>query len=378
MNDHRNQTHALLRMSMCKNVGPHVIFSLLDYFGSPDRALTAPRAELAKVDGVPSDAVEGLVRGPAAGALSEELDLLEKHTVRLVPCFSDDYPKPLKELERGKPPLLRIKGTYEEQDSLCIALVGSRRCSHYGRKQASRLATQLASMGFTIISGFARGIDAAAHRGALRAGGRTIAVMGCGLAHTYPKEHSDMVEEVASNGALVSELPMDTPVMRSNFPPRNRLISGLSLGVVVVEAAKRSGSLITARWAAEHGKTVMAVPGNVDRTSSHGCHQLIRDGAILVENARDVAESLGPLSQPVKDPGTPDSEQETREMDDPRVLSLNKRERRIFELLGYSPRHIDSLVDETELPASMVSSALLTLEVKGLITQLSGSRYVRA
>ena len=377
MNDHESQTRALLRISLCKNVGPHVIFALLEHFGSPKVALEASRDQLKQVDGLPKDAIEGLIEGPSAGALSEELELLERHAVRLVPCFSEDYPDPLSELENGRPPLLRVKGTCEEQDSLAVALVGSRRCSHYGRKQAARLATQLASMGFTIVSGFARGIDAAAHRGALRAGGRTIAVMGCGLAHIYPQEHAEMVSEVANNGALVTELPMDTPVKRSNFPPRNRLISGLSLGVVVVEAATRSGSLITARWAAEQGKTVMAVPGNVDRASSHGCHKLIQDGAILVEDARDVAESLGPLSRPLPDPEATDEEAETGEMDDPRVLSLNKRERRIFELLGHSPRHIDSLVEETDLPVSMVSSALLTLEVKGLVTQLSGSRYVR-
>ena len=364
-------------MSFCRNVGPHVIFTLLEHFGTATRVLDASRKELQNVDGVPQRAVDGLIEGPSAGSLSNEMELLERQAVRLVPCLSDDYPAPLSELENGRPPLLRIKGTYDDQDSLAIALVGSRRCSHYGRKQAARLAMQLAGMGFTVVSGFARGIDAAAHRGALRAGGRTIAVMGCGLAHTYPKEHSDMIGQVADNGALMSELPMDTPVKRSNFPPRNRLISGLSLGVVVVEAAKRSGSLITARWAAEHGRTVMAVPGNVDRASSQGCHQLIRDGAILVENARDVVESLGPLSKPVKDPGVEDQAEEAGNLDDPRVLSLNKRERHIFELLGHSPRHIDSLVDETDLPVSMVSSALLTLEVKGLITQLSGSRYVR-
>lgn len=377
MDDHEEQTRALLALSLCENVGSGAIFRLLDHFGSARRALAASEGELRKVPGLSPEARQGALDGPPDGACADELERLRREGVRLIPCFSEDYPRPLTHLEDGRPPLLRVRGTYLEQDELAVAVVGSRRCSHYGRKQASRLAGRLAGMGFTVVSGFARGIDTESHRGALRAGGRTVAVIGCGLSHMYPPEHAELAAQVADNGALISELPMDTPVKRRNFPPRNRLISGLSLGVVVVEASRKSGTMITAGWAAEQGKPVMAFPGDADRATSHGCHSLIRDGAILVEDARDVVEALGPLSRPVKVAAGDEGQEAAEPIDDPRALSLNDRERRILGLVRRSPRHIDALIDEVDLPASIVSSALLTLEVKGLVTKLSGSRYVR-
>jgi DNA processing protein len=376
MGEREDETVALLTLTMCKGVGSSTVFALVERFGSARAALAASLGELEGVPGITNDAVRGILSPPAEAAVARELELMERHRVRLVPYLSDDYPAPLKHLDRSAPALLRIRGDCRREDQLAVALVGSRRCTVYGRQQASRIAADLAGMGFTIVSGMADGIDSAAHRGALLAKGRTIAVAGCGLARALSGEGAPLALEIAENGSLMSELPMEAPPRATNFPPRNRLISGLSLGVVVVEAASRSGSLITARLAGEQGKAVFAVPGNVDSPSSRGCHQLIRDGAILVEGARDVVEGLGPLSAPVE-LCVRESEGPTT-VEDARVLALNERERGILDLLGPSPRHIDEVVAEADLPTSIVSSTLLTLEIRGLVQQLAGQRYVRA
>jgi len=377
MRDSKEETLALLRLCLCENVGSGVVHVLIDKFGSAQDALKAPSRQLGIGGKIPGAAVRGIKTGPPEGALEKELELLERHGVRLVPFFSDDYPFPLKHLEADFPPLLWIKGTYMRQDVLAVAMVGSRRCSHYGKEQARRLAASLTGMGFTIISGLARGIDAAAHRGTLRAGGRTIAVVGSGLANIYPEDHAGLAQEISNDGALISELPMMTPPRAGNFPPRNRLISALSLGVLVVEAGARSGSLITASWAGQQGKQVFAVPGNVDSPTSHGCHRLIRNGAILAETAEDVVDGLGPLGEPLDLPGRTPTAEESRTVRDARVMALNGRERQIFDLLSSAPAPMDSLIAQMGLPASMVSSTLLTLEIKGLARKLPGNRYVR-
>jgi len=255
--------------------------------------------------------------------------------------------------------------------------VGTRRCTPYGRQQAGRLAADLAGMGFTIVSGLADGIDKAAHRGALLAKGRTIAVLGCGIATMLSSPDAEIALGIAESGALVSELPMEAPPRPGNFPYRNRLISGLSLATVVVEAADRSGGLITARLAGEQGRTVCAVPGNVDSPASRGCHALIRDGAVLVRSAHDVVEALGPLSEPIP-LASPEPDEGDRPVVDPRVLALNEREKSILDLVGANPQQIDELVAAADLPPSIVSSTLMTLEIRGLIRQLPGQRYVTA
>lgn len=301
---------------------------------------------------------------------------MERRHVRLVPFFSGDYPASLRHLDAAAPVLLRVRGDIRDEDRLAIAIVGSRRCSQYGRRRATRLAADLASMGFTVVSGLARGIDSEAHRGAIRGKGRTLAVLGRGLAHQLSRRRLELAMEIAENGALISELPMHVPPRAENFPPRNRIISGLSLGVVVVEAGRRSGSLITARHAGEQGRQVFAVPGDVDRPSSRGCHRLIRDGAVLVEDARHVVEELGPLSEPLNLPEPEEGEPEPP-LEDPRVLALNDREREVLEAVGQSPLHVDEIIEQTGHPASIIASTLMTLEIRGLIRQLSGQRYVR-
>jgi DNA processing protein len=376
MDDHREETLALLKLSLCDGVGNGTVHALVEHFGSAREVLEARRDSLRAVDGVGQGLADAVRRGPAQADVDRELDLMERRHVRLVPFFSEDYPGSLRHLDAAAPVLLRVRGDIRDEDRLAIAIVGSRRCSQYGRRRATRLAADLASMGFTVISGLARGIDSEAHRGAIRGKGRTLAVLGRGLAHQLPRRRLELAMEIAENGALISELPMHVPPRAENFPPRNRIISGLSLGVVVVEAGRRSGSLITARHAGEQGRQVFAVPGDVDRPGSRGCHKLIRDGAVLVEDARDVVEELGPLSEPLDLP-EPEEGEPQPPLEDPRVLALNDREREVLEAVGQSPLHVDELIEQTGHPASIIASTLMTLEIRGLVRQLSGQRYVR-
>jgi DNA processing protein len=382
MDDYREEALAVLSLTLCRGVSSGTVYTLMERFGSGRAALSASLAELQGVDGIGPAVAESIRRGAGEDKVARELDLMERHRVRLVPFFCEDYPAPLKHLDREAPALLRVKGEYRPADRLAVAIVGSRRCSAYGRQQASRLGCDLATMGFTVVSGMAAGIDTAAHRGALLGKGRTLAVLGCGLAYELPPEGMELAAEIVESGALLSELPMEAPPRPGNFPPRNRLVSGLALGVVVVEASTHSGSLITARLAGEQGRGVFAVPGPVDRPTSRGCHQLIRDGAVLVEDARDVVDGLGPLSAPIEMPPREDSadatESEPGLLTDPRVMALNERERHIYDLLERDPVHIDEVVTRTQLPPSIVSSTLLTLEIRGLIRQTAGNRYSRA
>ncbi len=381
MDDYREEALAVLSLTLCKGVSNGTVYTLMEHFATARAALAASVEELQRVDGIGPAIAESVHRGPGEAKVARELDLMERHRTRLVPFFSEDYPPPLKHLDREAPACLRVKGDYGRTDPLAVAVVGSRRCSTYGRQQASRIGCDLATMGFTVVSGMASGIDTAAHRGALLGKGRTLAVLGCGLGYELPPEGMALAAEIVEHGALLSELPMDAPPRPGNFPPRNRLVSGLALGVVVVEASTRSGSLITARLAGEQGRGVFAVPGPVDRPTSRGCHQLIRDGAMLVEDARDIVDGLGPLSEPLELPPREQeavaSEAEAAPVTDARVMALNERERHIYGILERDPLHIDEVISRTQLAPSIVSSTLLTLEIRGLIRQMAGNRYVR-
>jgi len=363
----------VLKLSMCRGVSHGTIFALVAHFGSARAAAEAPRSALKAVPGLSAPALGGLGRPPSDDDVEREWELATDCRTELVPFTSERYPPLLRSLERDAPALLRVRGDYARRDQLAVAVVGTRRCTPYGRQQAGRLAADLAGMGFTIVSGMAAGIDTAAHRGALLARGRTVAVLGCGIQTALLSPDAELALAVAEAGALVSELPMEARPHPGHFPQRNRIISGLSLATVVVEAADRSGGLITARLAGEQGRTVCAVPGNVDSPASRGCHALIRDGAVLVRSAHDVVEALGPLSEPIA--LAPDESSEERPLVDPRVLALNERERAILDLVGPSPQHIDELVVAADLPPSIVSSTLMTLAIRGLIRQLPGQRY---
>jgi len=359
-----------IRLNMIRGIGPILQRRLLDHFGAVREVFRASPAHLAAVRGIGSRTAEAITRSRGEIDLSHELELIREFGVMVVPLESERYPRNLKEID-NPPLILYVQGTLEPDDALAVAMVGTRRASIYGLNAATRLAANLAQMGVAVVSGLALGIDAAAHRGALKGLGRTIAVLGSGLATIYPSENAALAEHICESGALVSEFPMLFPVEASNFPRRNRLISGLSLGVVVVEAGRRSGALITARWAGEQGREVMAVPGRIDAPTGQGSNRLLRDGATLVTSAQDIVAALGPLHRPlVTDQG---------EVRQPRELALNEIERQVLDRLDVSdPRTTDEIVAATDLPVSTVASVLLVLQTKGLVRQIAGARFVRA
>ncbi len=268
------------------------------------------------------------------------------------------------------PGILFVQGQLLPQDALSVAIVGARHATHYGLTQSERLAGSLARAGLTITSGLARGIDAAAHRGALAAGGRTIAVLGSGLLNVYPPEHAALAAEVIAQGALISEAPPRSPPLAGAFPQRNRIISGLSLGVVVVEASTKSGALISARHAMEQGRDVFAVPGRVDNRMAHGCHRLIRDGAKLVESAEDVLEELGPLVAPATSAAG-------HEVHHPAELLLNELEQQILNAIPSEPTTIDAVVAASGLATPQVLATISVLEMRHLVRRTSGTSVVR-
>ena len=338
---------------------------LLERFDTPEAALKASPTSFAGIRGMTPATIKGINNGDWQRFAEEECRRLEASSARLVTYISHDYPKSLFEIP-DPPPFLYIKGELRSQE-LSIAIVGSRRATSYGLLTTGKLAERLASHGVCVVSGMARGIDTAAHRGALQAGGRSIGVLGCGVDRIYPPENRSLFEEMAGKGCLVSEFPLGTLPLAENFPRRNRIISGLSRGVLVVEAAEKSGSLITAQYALEHGRDVFAVPGNISFATSRGCNRLIKQGAKLVDCVEDILEELpggalasggAPLFQP-----------------SPRTFALTPKEAAIYELLARSPLHIDDIISQTELTAGEVSSMLLHLELKGAVTPLPGTHY---
>ena len=360
----------LLETLMVKGMGPVIVRRLIERFGSWSTVKRSGERELREA-GVKADAVRALRAGDLHAAAAEQMALCESLGIHVVPYTSETYPQALHPYD-SSPLLLFIKGGLLERDAVAVAVVGTRRASLYGKMQAERLAFELAHAGFTIVSGLARGIDAAAHEGALKAGGRTLAVLGNGLASIYPPEHEDLAGRIVESGALVTELLPGVGPNAANFPPRNRIIAGLSLGVVVVEAPERSGAVITARLAGEMGKEVFAVPGDISRPQTRGAHRLIRDGAKLVETVDDIIEELGPLAQPVcVDKAHPP-------LADVRALTLNTHERTVYDLLDTSPQDIDTITRQAGLSPANVASTLMVLELKKLAVQTPGKQYARA
>ncbi len=361
----------LILLTMVPGVGPQTCCALLERFRTPGRALDASLAALRDVPGVGAKLAEKIKQARRELDIQAELELCRLKGVTPIPHGDPRYPTPLEQIP-DPPALLYLRGGFEPRDLLAIALVGSRRCTPYGIRVAERLAGALARTGFTVVSGMARGIDAAAHRGALRAGGRTLGVLANGLAQVYPPEHEELARDVAERGALVSELPMRQGPIAGLFPQRNRIISGLCLGVVVVEAAPRSGSLSTAHHAMEQNREVFAVPGPVDSLASRGCHRLIRDGARLVETVDDILEELGPLVREVR---TAPEEPTVRH---PAELALSDQERSLLGHLDSQPAGVDELIARTGLAASQVLATLSVLELKRLVRRLPGHKFVRA
>ncbi|MFQ6130981.1 MAG: DNA-processing protein DprA [Armatimonadota bacterium] len=340
--------------------------NLLEQMGSAQAILRAGRDALLAVEGVTARDHDKIERAKAEADVEADKAKLEQMGAHLLTIQDEAYPHWLKEIY-DPPPLLYVRGEMERRDEQAVAIVGTRNCSNYGVVQAGRLAADLARRGFTIISGLARGIDAAAHEGALDAGGRSIGVAACGLEVDYPKGHAELKDRLAESGALLSELPLGTRPDRGRFPQRNRIVSGLALGVVVVEAPGKSGALITAGLALDQGREVFALPGDVTNPRNRGCHRLIKDGAALVETAEDVVEGLGIMLE-----AAPTREEAPR----PQV-ELTEDEAKIVGVLSFQPRHVDDVIRETELPPAQVTASLMMLEVKGLVRRFPGSTFVR-
>lgn len=358
-----------LLLSLIPGIGPRTQRALLDRFTTAAQVLAAGRSELSGVRGVGPKLVSAIEEGRRGIDVDDFLARCDKLGVRLLTRRAAEYPAALQEIP-DPPEVLYVRGRLEPVDALAVAIVGSRHATHYGLAQAERLAGSLARAGLTIVSGLARGVDAAAHRAALAAGGRTLAVLASGVARIYPPEHEELAEEIAGSGAVVSEASIDAQPLAGAFPQRNRIISGLSLGVIVVEASDRSGALITARHAGEQNREVFAVPGRVDSRMSRGCHRLLRDGAKLVETADDVLEELGPLAAPSVGP-------QGQVVRHPGELRLNELEQRILAAVPTEPITIDEVIGVSGAPAPQVLSTLSVLEMRRLVRRLGGSRVVR-
>lgn len=353
-----------LALNFIPGIGPVLVRTLLDRFGGPEHVFKASRRELETVEGIGERLAALITETDIQGKVRSELKLVEELNASIVTFTDKSYPNNLKQIY-DPPPLLYVRGDLQAKDDLAISMVGSRLSSSYGRMITERIAGDMARHGVTIVSGMARGIDSAAHRGALSAGGRTIAVLGCGVDIVYPPENRRLFEEITAHGAVISEFPMSTPPEGTNFPRRNRIISGLSLGVVVVQADSRSGSLITAGLALEQNRDVFAVPGNVGMARSRGTNRLIKQGAKLVESADDILEEILPRFQ-----------HQGLEPTDVKP-SLEDEEGRVFRIIEDEPAHIDSIIAQTGMDASRVSAILLQLELKGLVQQLPGKRFAK-
>jgi DNA processing protein len=371
-----------IALNMTPGVGPRAVSKLLERFGSAESVFAATRAELEQLRLRP-EAIESIMARDLFERASLEVERVRSMGADILLLDDGVYPQLLREI--FDPPItLYVKGEWSTcLDEPCVAIVGSRRSSTYGQNAAMMLARDLAARGVTIISGLARGIDAAAHRGALEAGGRTVAVMGTGLDQVYPRDHRKLGEEILERGgALLSEFPLETPPAPQNFPYRNRVISGLSLGVAVVEAAENSGSLITARLALEQGREVFAVPGNITSRNSFGTNYLIKGaGAKLVQQWQDIVAELPSeiaarlLPPETKSKGAQDELAKQLELV-PNDLSAT--EQSVWRLLSAdSPLHIDALAEETRLSVPELTGALLALEMRELVRQLPGKCFVR-
>lgn len=369
-----------ISLNMTPGVGPRVTARLLEHFGSAEAIFDAPRRELALLRLTP-ESIESIANHELYDRAEAEIGKVRRLGGEILVLDDGVYPALLRETY-DPPVVLYVKGAWSEcLDRPCVAIVGSRRCSTYGQNAALMLSRELAQRGVTIISGLARGIDAAAHRGALEAGGRTVGVMGTGLDQIYPRDHKKLADDILrQNGALVTQFPLGTPPVSENFPYRNRVISGLSLGTVVVEAAENSGSLITARLAMEQNREVFAVPGNITSRNSFGTNYLIKGaGAKLVQQWQDIVSELpAEIAAQLLPPPSRKKKGELLNQLQLTPSDLSAHERAVFKLLTTdTPQQIDALAESTRLSITQLTSALLTLEMRELIRALPGKCFVR-
>ena len=354
--------------------------ALLEAFGTPQKVFEAPLSMIKAVPGIGDKTAPQIKSFKDWKKVEKELEFADRTCVSIVTSQDPLYPSQLLSTY-DYPAFLYVKGHLKEDD-VNVAVVGSRTASTYGKFTTERLCRELVLRGITVISGLARGIDSAAHRGALSGKGRTIAVLGCGLDVVYPPENEKLFTEISLQGALISEFPFGTPPNAPNFPARNRIISGISLGVVVVEASEKSGSLITARIALEQGREVFAVPGSIDSSGSRGTNKLIKQGAKLIENVEDILEEI--LPQVTSAPKVVKPDQRQKQPDDQQKiltsspdLVLKETEKTVWQVLSQKPVHIDQIITSTGLTAHEVLVILLNLELQGLIEQKPGKTYMR-
>lgn len=362
------ELQATVALARAPGVGPRTVQALLEHFPSATAVLAATAADLATVEGIGPQAARGILRADLDEAANHIAFCVQKE-IRLVGRCDPAYPAALSRIH-DPPIVLYLRGNLLPSDEIAIAMVGARHATQYGLEVADRLARGLSAAGFTIVSGLARGIDQAAHRGALAAGGRTIAVLGSGLLEIYPPEHTDLARAIALQGAVISEADPHHKPRGSSFPQRNRIISGLALGLIVVEAADRSGALISASLATEQGRDVFAVPGRIDSRMSRGCHRLIRDGATLCSSVDDVIEQLGPLAAPV-------ATATGQTMRHPAELKLTEQERTVLNAIGADVTSIDAVVQRSGIPVARVLSTISVLEMRKLVRRVAGGAVKR-
>ena len=360
---------ATLRLTMLPGLGPRTLANLLQRFGDPRSILAASVEQLLTVTGVGDKLARAIDSASERVEVTGIIDWCVENGVEVVCRDHQRYPGNLQDLVDA-PPLLFVRGLISPQDELAVAVVGTRHPTNYGIKQAERFGYSLAKAGITVISGLARGIDVAAHDGAMNAGGRTIAVLGSGLGQVYPEEHAGLAERISQSGAVISEFAPQAKPRSGMFPQRNRLIAGLALCTLVIEAPDRSGALITARLAGEQNRDVLALPGPVSSRASRGCNQLIRDGATLVQTVDDVLESIGPMRQPIKT-------EAGYELRNGRELKLNELERGVLDAIDEVSTPIDQVIERSQLPPHRVLATISVLEMRRLIRRLSGQYVAR-
>jgi DNA processing protein len=363
---------AFIALNMIEGVGPVRARSLLEHFGEAPKILAASKSALLRVRNIGDDTAEKIVSWEKSIDLAGELKRISDFGCHVLISADENYPAMLREIY--DPPLvLYVKGTLTAKDKNSVAMVGSRMTTHYGIETARKLAYQLAYVGVTVVSGGARGIDTAAHQGALSGKGRTVAVFGTGINLVAPPENAELFERITANGCIMTQFPFNRPADKQSFPIRNRIVAGMTLGTVVVEANTTSGALITANFATEYGRQIFAVPGRIDSPRSKGCHELIKKGAKLCEGVEDILSEFEYLF-----PGTnrPPSVGETGVLP---ALELNENEQKIFTAVRLQDEtSIDEIIRASGLPSSAVSAALFSLEMKRLVRQLPGKLFVRS
>ncbi len=360
-----NDFESLVSLNIIPQIGSVRLENLLKNFQKPQDIFKARRKDLAAAVG---EKISESIISFDYRHLENDLALAKKAALKIITLFDQDYPQALNAIP-GRPIVLYVSGSIIARDNLAIAIVGSRGASFYGLSQAEKFASQLSAQGITIISGMARGVDTYAHRGALKVKGRTIAVMGSGFSHIYPAENADLAKDIALSGAVVSEFPMEAKPLPGNFPRRNRLISGLSLGVLITEAARNSGALITADFALEQGREVFALPGRIDSSGSTGANALIKQGAKLVTCCDDILEELNLAVVDKKETNIPPAAKQK--------IECAKEEEMLYDCINQQPVAIDDLVEKTSWPSSQVLNLVLKLQFKKLIRELPGKQYMR-